>query len=296
MSHKTKYHSVRFEKRRKIRRAIIAISFLLLSVFLIYGLSYLSNKQFLQIKEIEISQLNFINQDEVKNIVEEKIRNKKYLWLFSKSNSLILPRKAIKKSLKEKYYSIKNIDIDFVNFHKIKIKIIEHDPVAKWCDTVINESRYLGHEDEIEFSSVISDTNINTDDATCYLLSEDGMVFIEALENYQNGFTEYFGLIDGNPLGKIFSNSEEFKGLQDLIKLLKRLNIFSKEIWTKTGEVYVIVTSNNVELFIDSKDDPAEIFKNLEAVIEKDAINEAQFNNIDYIDLRFGNRVFYKLK
>ena len=122
------------------------------------------------------------------------------------------------------------------------------------------------------------------------------MVFAKAEYDKNSDVIKAFGFIKSDPLKQNFSNEKTFKNLVEFVKLLRRLNITADEIWTNDGEVYAIVTKEKVKLYVDGGGDILEIFDNLETVIKRDAINQAQFANIDYIDLRFGNRVFYKLK
>lgn len=299
---KRRYQSERLVEKKKKRRIIISSLFVLVFILIIWGMSYISSHKIFHIEEIQINELRFIDSVEVDTLVKEKLEGK-YIWLFSRSNSVIFPRSEIEKSIKEKFPSAKRVDTDFRGFHVIKINIIEHDPVAKWCDFPVGTAPEIEHEGNPELEekksdseSAIPDVKKNTSNVNCYFLNENGLIFVEEPDLHAGVYVNFFGLIEDDPLGKNFSTKNKFKDLLELTKLIRRLDISTKEIWTKTGEVYAIVTESGAKLYIDNEDDEVSIFRNLETVINQDAINKAQFKNIDYIDLRFGNRVFYKLK
>lgn len=298
MQHKKRrYQSSRLiEKKRRKKIIFIFISVALFILFIV-GLSYLSNHKAFYIEDIEVNELRFIDPVEVENLTREELKGK-FMWLFSKSNSITFSRSKIEKSIREKYVSVKRADIDFRGFHKIRINIIENEPVAKWCDVKVNTILEPDHQNSSGSDSVIPNTNSNRDSEVCYFLNENGLVFVREPDVHAGRYITFFGFINDEktPLGQTFANKNKFKELIDLTKFIRRLDISTEEIWTKTGEVYTLVTDSGAKLHIDNEDDITTIFSNLETVIEQDAINKAQFKNIDYIDLRFGNRVFYRLK
>jgi hypothetical protein len=82
----------------------------------------------------------------------------------------------------------------------------------------------------------------------------------------------------------------------ELVKLFRRNEITITEIDTEDGETFIAIANKGAKILFDREDQVNEVYENLVIALERDAINKAQFGNIDYIDLRFENRVFYKLK
>lgn len=271
VSIKGRYTSDKLVKRKK-RILIWRIS--LVSIFLIAilgGLSFWSKHPSMKIVNIEVEGLTYMKSDSIKVAVEEELQGN-YLFLFSKFNSLIYPRSFIKNRLIEEYGFIESVNLDFVNLKTIRVKIKEFEPNAKWCRKL--ES--------------------GTDE--CFLINEYGYIFTKEPLINNDQFVEFRGGIDGEPLKKIYVSTEVYTELNDLVKLLRRLDINIKEVRTENGQDFDVITDSNVKIIVDVRDDMDLVFENLETVIEKDAINKAQFGNLEYIDLRFGNRVFYKLK
>lgn len=286
------YQSPRLRDKKRKQKKIKLILYSVLFVIFILFFIYISNSDFFKVRKIIVSDLKFSNRSEIENLVKTNMEGS-YLGVFSKSNIFLINRQKIKREIKSKYSSISSIDIDNKGLNTINIELEEFSPSAKWCDVPVTQTVNPSHVND-QSISVIPQI-LNNYSANCYLMNSDGVIFSEDL-NLEGDFIKTFGYILSDPIRQNFSTPKTFKDLIDFVKLLRRLNIEANEIWTTNGEVYVIVTKEKVKIYIDNQDDIVSVFNNLQTVIERDAINQAQFNNIDYIDLRFGNRVFYKLK
>lgn len=261
-------------------------------ILLFSGLIYLSNASYFKVNDVSINDLKFSNKSDIEKLVKENISGR-HLGIFSRSNIFLIPRLKIERDIKNNHASISAIDISISGLNKIELEIEEFVPSAKWCDIDVDSAPNPNHVNSGDISSIPKVLNDYYSD--CYLMTSDGVIFSKDF-NLDGDFIKTFGYINSDPIRQNFSNPKTFRDLIDFVKLLRRLNIEANEIWTTNGEVYAIVTKDKVKLYIDSEDDIVSVFNNLQTVIERDAINQAQFNNIDYIDLRFGNRVFYKLK
>jgi hypothetical protein len=152
------------------------------------------------------------------------------------------------------------------------------------------------HVDTVRVSQALPQVIANKQQQNCFFMSESGAIFAPAPKISADTPLSFYGVIVGNPLGEQYASKRHLTDLLAFEKLLRRLQITTTEVWTVSGEVYAFVADTGTLLYIDSTDPITTVFNNLETVIERDAINRAQFANISYIDLRFGNRVFYKLR
>ena len=286
------YQSPRLREKKRKQRKIQIILGSIIFIILFVGFVYLSNSDSLRIQRIIVNDLNFSDRNEIENIIKEQIEGR-YFGLFLKSNIFIFPRAKIERKIKTTYSSISYINIDAKGLHTISLEIEEFQPSAKWCDVPVTPALNPNHVNDENISAIPQ--TLNSYSGQCYLMTSDGMIFAKD-NNLEGDFIKTFGFITSDPLRQKYSDSKTFRDLIDFVKLLRRLNIEANEVWTTDGEVYAVVTKEKVKIYIDGEDDIVSVFNNLQTVIERDAINKAQFANIDYIDLRFGNRVFYKLK
>lgn len=288
------YQSAKFREKKKKYKRLKTIVYSFVFILIVGGLIYFLNSDILKIKSVSVNELAFSDKTQIENIIKEEISGK-YIGLISKSNIIIFPRSKISKLIKNTYPSISAIDIDVKGLHEVEFQIEEFEPSARWCDYEVSAAPNPRHVNDSKISAipkVVEQYQVSN----CYLMTAEGMIFTKTDINNPHDFVTTFGFISGDPLRQVYDNSKTFRDLIDFVKLLRRLNIVADEIWTINGEVYAIVTEENVKIYIDSEDDIVSVFNNLQTVIERDAINEAQFSNVDYFDLRFGNRVFYTLK
>lgn len=298
------YQSSRMREKKKREKKIKLILAIFIFAVLFIGLIYITNASFLRIQQIVVNETEHADRVQIENLVKTQLEGR-YLGIFSKSNALIFSRSKISRAIKNDYSSIYKVDVDLKGLSTIDIELTEHVAAALWCDVPVTPSNvvlYQGSESsdteqtETAKSAAIPQVLNSFNNANCYFVNKNGMVFAKSEYDKSSEVIKTFGFITADPLKQNYANEKTFKNLVEFVKLLRRLNITADEIWTNDGEVYAVVTKERVKIYVDGNGDILEIFDNLETVIKRDAINQAQFANIDYIDLRFGNRVFYKLK
>lgn len=295
MPPKGQYQSAKLRERKRKQRTWRIILYVVGFAVLLGAVTYWSGHSYFRIQQLIVNDLEYINRPDAELIVKEQLEGR-YLGLFARSNSFIFPRREIERHLKEAFPSIKEVDADFRGRKTIRITIDEYTPIARWCDVAVTPAKKLEHVAEERQQDAIPQIPDGRAGATCYYMNEQAMLFAEAPAADLEQFTTFYGAITADPLRATYTTPDQVTQLLQLIKLIRRLQITGTEVWTTTGEVFAIVTEPGAKLYLDSQDDIISVFSNLQTVIERDAINTAQFKNIEYIDLRFGNRVFYKLK
>jgi cell division septal protein FtsQ len=250
-------------KFKYYRKSIIWVSFL---IIILYGTSFWSNHQSLEVKDVEVVGNRFAEENQILNIFNEEIKGK-YLFLIPKDNHFFIPEKVIIEKIK-KIYSVDNVLINKSEVGKVSIEIIEHQPIAYYC---------------LE---------------KCYFLNNRGLLFVEAPEVYFDDVIEIEGEtnFEGEIIGQYFTDSDVFENMIEKINLLDNEEIDINKMSTEDFETFTLYTVGGPTLLVERQDTPQVVIENLKSALAQESIHEVQFNNIDYIDLRFEDKVFYKLK
>jgi hypothetical protein len=153
------------------------------------------------------------------------------------------------------------------------VQVSEHESVAKWCG-----------KDDLS--------------SECFLVNKDGLVYVAEKKLSPKNVIKAHGMFDdpSSVIGQTYLVPQHFQKIIETIKNLDQLSIVPTSFETEDGETVIIAVSEGPHLMIDLNDEPSDILNNLKTTIETEEINEAQFKNLEYIDLRFGNKVYYKIK
>ncbi len=255
---------LRRNKLRYYRKVIIWVSFLIIAL---YGLSFWSDYQSLNIQEVEITGENFVAPEIIEKVFWQETEGK-YFFLISKRNFLFIPKKIIIEKIK-KFNEVENVSIEISNSNKVIIKISEYKPVAEYC---------------LE---------------KCYFVNKKGVVFSETPKIYVDDLLKLEGKIiedENEIIGMNYLPIEIFEKIIKTIELLNIENIKINKVSTEDFETFNLQTVGGPRILIEYQDIPEEIVSNLKIALEQESIHDIQFNNLEYIDLRFQDNVFYKLK
>ena len=243
------------------------------------GLVFLSQLQKLKIDTVIVVGVEVLEEKEILSVVNTELSGK-YLWLFSKSNTFIYPQNTIGYKIKDKFKIISDLEITHPEIKKIIVTIKERKGEYLWCSG-------------------------DADNSNCYFLNTDGYIFSDA--PYFSGgvyFKFLGGGISDDPIGKQFLSTEKFNALIQLKKAMYnlKLNPSAVEI-LDNGEYHFILTrssgvrSNPPKVRIPANFDFEKIVSNLDSSLEAEPLNaqlSKGFPTLQYIDMRFDNKVFYK--
>lgn len=277
-------------KKKKRKILIRKIILVLLGVLIILiGLSFLSKIKKLNISEVEISGNKVIDTEAIKEAVDRELYSK-YLWLFPKTNLFLYPKTKIKNKLAEQFKRLKDINISIENRKTLTIKVTERIPEYTWCGTTPPLD------------------NLNNLRESCYFLDKEGFIFDEAPYFSGEVYFKFYGRVDldadGNPAG-IYLAKGYFSKIISFKDLLKEMDLSPAVIYIQDGEdikVFLSKTKASLmgpELLFKKDADFARVAENLKAAISTEPLKSKlknEYYNLEYIDLRFGNKVYYKFK
>jgi hypothetical protein len=285
-------NSPRILEIKRKRRKVVFKKFLFLSIVtLIFlgTLAYISNLKSLNITEIEIACNKVIDTEILKTAIEQQISGK-YFWVFPKTNVLYYFKNSIKNELRDKFKRIKDIDLAIKDNKVLFVSLTERAPEYTWCG--------------IERSK---ESNPTTGDQKCYFLDEGGYIFDEAPYFSGEVYFEFYGtpegidLVEAKPLGLYFAKNN-FKQLVSLKNTLIGLDFKPTALFVKEKEGEFLLSSSatpnvNPKIFFNLSADYQKTEENLDAAVSTEPLKSAlkeKYSSLQYIDLRFDNRVYYK--
>lgn len=257
--------------RRKIR--ILKLSFGIALVLCIIGITmWLSRLSLFAINDVVVDGAIGINALDIK-IVAEKHLAGAYVSIYSKSNKIIYPKKAITSEIKANFPGIETLNVKTEN-HSLKILLSERKPSYIWCAGTID--------------TIMADA--------CYFLDNSGFIFSKGPTISGNAYLTFFGLITtSNPIGETFLGTEKILAIEELKKTLDADRITLKAIVAVDEDVFELHLASGGKIIFKAEDLPRRAASSIELLKKKtELLNHSAKRKLEYIDLRFGNKVYYK--
>ncbi len=252
----------RFKKKRSIlRNRFFWLFLLILIVFLtvFYLICFYSP---FQIKEVEISGNQKVSTDNVRNSAEINLP-KKILFFNSKSIFLI-NLKGIEENLLGNFPQINKVDFDRDFPSKLIILVEEREPVA-----ILEKG-----EDN-------------------FFLDQEGIIFEKVSEKDSWLIIKNPGLDWDVKLGETVVEKEKLSQILEIQSELKELKIEISSAEIVNQQRANVRTLEGWEIYFNLKDNVSQQILNLNLVL-KEKISPEERENLEYVDLRFGNQIYYK--
>lgn len=255
-------------KRRRQRLMTAGIGILATFTFvgLVGGLTHLNR---LAINDVLIVGAERISSQELTQSVQEGFHNDGF-QLFSKSNIFLYPRTDIESTLAETFPRVKTVSISRESLfaQSVIVSLEERRPYARWCFHEATECNYVMDENGYIFADEVS---------------------AKPTTEYQ--FRE--GLIPNtDPIGQTLLRGR-FDGMMDLLRTLKKEGFPSHGIEIITESDFAVFLKDGPTLYIPFEMSIEDVVRNLNTALEAESLRE-RLAELEYIDLRFGNRIYYK--
>jgi cell division septal protein FtsQ len=254
-------------KKKKMFKWKVAI-WCILIVALIIGFIYWMRHPNMNIETIRIVQNTFSKSERIEANVSRTLDGNIFL-LIPKTNSLFLSRFQTEEKLKEEFPEIEKIDIDLKGTKEIEVQIYEWEPKMIW----------------------ISGEGEN------FFINKEGNIFLE--EPMLHGYDDLLKLQNEKQdltLGANVINPDFMKELISFSEDLESLQIKVREVRHEDDDVFYLSTNKDFEIIISSNDSLKDSYENFKTILEDGVINKENLSVVEYIDLRFGNKIFYRLK
>lgn len=259
--------------RRKRRSSLFKfLFFVLVLVILVAGSAYLLKRPEVMIKNIILDGNETVPTEEIVGFVREKLSGS-YFFVFPRSSIFIYPQRQIEESIPLKFTKIENVEVVFNSFDSISVTVKERNPKALWC----GENRLEGGIPE------------------CFFLDEKGLLYTRSPAFTGDVYFRFYGpLGEGSSIGQHFLPESKFKEISFFLQFLMESDIQAVELAVGNENDYELYLENGTKVLFAQDGDLSLILDNLQSILLSDDLKEHGTVGIDYIDLRFGNKVYYK--
>ncbi len=263
-------------KRRKKRLIGLGIFLLAAAVFALAAYYVLHVPQ-MRISAVEVSGEKEMPEYIVSERTQELLADGS--WRFLPRDSILFYNKnVLQRSLVADFPRLRFVSVGRESWfsNTLVVTIDERVPVARWC-----ESATLGTEVQI-----------------CYVLDESGFIYAEESATAVRPATDYVfsgGISnEGSPIGKIFTPGH-LPGIMAVLERLGNAGYQARGVTIESDQDFSIPLEQGFSIKASFGTAVDALVKNLELVLGSEAL-EGKVGELEYVDLRFGNRVYYKLK
>ena len=269
--------TMRSTKLAQRRRKQLVSKFLIIFIAFVVVISVSSwflNRSYLHINKIVVNGNSAVSDSDLEKITED-ILSGKYFFLFPRKNTFIYPQEEVEIAILNSFKQIESIDIVRTNFQTLAIEVEEQEPYALWC--------------------FVFDEGVLED---CYFINEDGLIFSKAPNFTGDVFFKFYGdLVGTNPIGEYyFKVNNNFNRVNALVDSIKELGLTPIKLIPLRDSDLELYMNNGSKILFSITQSMSEVKDNLKVVLESETFKNEDLKNIDYIDLRFGNKVYFKLR
>ncbi|MEX0918641.1 MAG: hypothetical protein WDZ85_01610 [Candidatus Paceibacterota bacterium] len=286
---------IRARQKQQARRLRLLKTYLWLFfyTFVFVGLVLLSQLDRLAVTDLAVRGEEAVSADKLKQTIRPLLAGN-HFYLFSRRNVLLLPRAEIRQTAYRQFPRIGDLAIE-VEDQTLILTVSERRPAALWCQA-----------------------------EECWYMDDSGFVFASAPDFSDNVFLKIHGspvdadstetrLVGTSPLATRPLELADLILLPTartvLINTLQAAGLEQVEITKVTVTAdhdYEFIIRQSVaegpltwRLLFDSRDDFDHSLANLTAALVSESFKreyEDKAGRLDYLDLRFGNKVFYRFK
>ncbi len=257
-------------RRRKLR-AFMALVILVLLAGAAYGMSWLSYQPQFSIQSISVVGASAVPPAMIEDYAQTILDNGSYHFL-SRDNIFIYPRTVLQNDIVGYFPRIASASVSRASFLStaLTIAVQERQQLALWC----------------------------TDgDLQCYSMDKGGFIFAQAPATSPTSTTQYIfhgGISTSTiPIGQSFVPAH-LPGLIVLLQLLGQAGFIPQGATVVSDQDFSIPLTEGFFIKASFGEDAGTLTNNLQLVLSSDALSGKQ-NQLQYVDLRFGDRVYYKL-
>jgi len=216
------------------------------------------------VSEVKVFGGQTVDHEEIISLVEKNLQGT-YLGLIPKKFTLMYPKQNIVESV-ETVERVYDVMVQRNDRRVLEVSFSEFSPKALWCQGAESDE--------------------------CIFLDETGYAFGEAPDLAGGSLVRFISSGSDIEVGARFSDEQVFSKLFIFVESLSEFGWFVSQVeLDQVGDAFVQLGQNS-EIKITTAEDPQTLVYNLTTVTASEDFNHLTPGNFQYIDLRYGNKVF----
>lgn len=185
---------------------------------------------------------------------------------YSRNTVITADLSGVADRLRKDFPRIEDVSVRRYGMNTIKVSLTERIPFATWCDAA--------------------------GEGACYHVDETGFIFEVASETHVSPSLRG-GVTQGESMGE-YVLPGLFNRLRGFIVAFREIDMDSNAISISDDGVDVRMSfAENPDVIVLLDDDPARVAQTINTARSAAPVKE-KYSNLEYIDARFGNRLYYK--
>jgi hypothetical protein len=271
-----RFTSSRIRKAHQKRLMMQLVLWLILAGALLFLIVEIVHLKQLRIERVRFEGNKAIQSEELWEALRPYVEGE-YAYLFSKKNIFIVPTERIERRLKERFIRLEDVDLYREGLHTLVVTSVEREPVGIWCGTATTSE--------------------------CYFVDEKGLAFAPAPNLLGTSFITYEQEFPDEVIGAYVSYPEGFAALRGFMASLIPLGFKAYQATFTDDRIDLTVratlpdgTTTRLILKVPLTPPYDTTFSNLTSVTHAAGTDAPALSieGIEYIDLRFEHKVFYK--
>ncbi len=265
-SKKKSSRSPRIQEKRRRARVKKLLLFVFGALLVFFTPLFLSRIPSIRIDTVIISGNELLEEEEMKDFIEEQIKGK--IWrMYPRDNIFLVRKSRLEKQVRAAHPRIEEVEISRTALNELTVTLEERDPFALWCDTL---------------------------NPSCLFIDDQGFAFASAPDFSAAVFLIFKRSEGGISIGSHITSLEDFIALRTFIDAIKQYDLMTTEVFL-TGTDATLTLRGGGSIYLALPTLPR-AFTNFVAILEDNelTIRDAGGLSVEYVDLRFDNKVFYK--
>lgn len=246
-----------------LKNIAFGIGILSLTALVLWGAWHIVRLPSLTISQVVVAGGETISHESIQ-VETEQLLEGEYWGFIPRRFVYLYPQQEIVELL-EATPRVKNPTVER-HRKTIMVSLAEFEPAALWCD--------------------VSSTT------PCVFLDENGYGFAAAPALSGGAFTRFIRVGKTATTSAVYADQNDFMQLKELERLLADIGWLVSRIEFDDARDVFIYFNEGGELKVTLQLTPEKTLENLQAVLTAEEYSHLQPGNFEYIDLRFGNKVF----